>query len=491
MYGTDGTEAFHLFDASVDETIECPAQTMGVRRSIYPELLAFSTIIPPDVEDEDPFPVAKTLIRERGALRSTEETLVFEPPKRRSLARPLAITLSLGAVVSVPALAAATLAAAMFGAALFSSSGLVEPALAWTLDAARSRMPELIVPIERLEVFVQSEAYEWSLRARGAPTEEPAFVLPIETISGVPDIPEGGPHEVPTVSFDPAILSQPLRFAPAESGPSWMSVSRPVLHEAFPSDAALVLRFDMDEAALRWMPGRQDPWPMRQRQREPDVSPPPDRSGRVPMALREAPLVAFGGGFQSLHFPSFGARYGGRDIIPLSKGIGTVAIYRDGHVEIGPWGDLSRDGLLEARQNLPPLVHEGKIPANIAYLNAGTISAESLEENGVRTYTNVHTWRSGLGIRSDGDIVYVLAARVTPALLAATLIRAGAVEAVQLDINAAWHASPTLATPHEGDKRSSDIETEPLFTGIEDGGRRFLTGADRDFFFVISRAEAP
>jgi hypothetical protein len=381
--------------------------------------------------------------------------------------------------------------AALGAVALVSTpAGGLEQLAGEIVSRVRQQWPALTVPIEEIELAAQEAAWDSSLKLAGA-TEQPAFVLPTDKIAGPPDIPGEGPQKVPEVPFDPAILDVPLEFAPAADGPAWMSVARPVLNEAFPNDAALVLRFDMERAEIHWAPGRNDPWPMANRERLAEASPAPDRSGRVPMAAREHPFVTFGGGFQSLHFPSFGARWNGHDVIPMRRGMQTAAIYRDGHAEIGPWGELPAAGLVEARQNLPPLVHEGKIPSNIAYLNVGTMSTRPLDEGGVRTWTNVHTWRSALGILPDGDLVYVLAARVTPQQLAATMLRAGAVEAMQLDINAAWHASPTLCTPRPGARRASDIDTAPLFTGAEDGGRRFVTGTDRDFFYVVEREPAP
>jgi hypothetical protein len=456
----------------------------GSWQAVPVELVWLPTLVPHDSLDPD-------------ELVSVAETVVLRPPSplpprpRRAwlFAVPFLGGITLGGASALVVLGAGVALLGLIAAVtlLVQRPGGAEQLVGEVLNRVRQEYPGLIVPIEELEIFVQHAAYETTLMWTGAPAQEPTFVLPPELIAGPPDIPDGGPHEVPAVTFDPALLSQPLLFFPVKDGPQWMTVSRPVLNEAFPDDHALVLKFDMRHAELHWMPGRKDPWPMLDHQMLPDAVPAPDRSGRVPMEARTGPFVVFGGGFQSLHFPSFGARWQGRDIIRMRQGIQTAAIYQDGHVEIGPWGTLSQDGLVEARQNLPPLVHEGKIPANIAYLNVGTMSAEPLEEGGVRTYTNVHTWRSAMGIRPDGDLVYVLAARVAPQQLAATLIRAGVVEGMQLDINAAWHASPTLATPHPDAKGYDDVDTKPLFTGVEDGGRRFVRGADRDFFYLVQR----
>ncbi|MCU1393806.1 MAG: hypothetical protein JWM34_2234 [Ilumatobacteraceae bacterium] len=44
-------------------------------------------------------------------------------------------------------------------------------------------------------------------------------------------------------------------------------------------------------------------------------------------------------------------------------------------------------------------------------------------------------WRSGLGVTAGGDLVYVAADHLTLAVLAETLVRAGAVMAMELDIH--------------------------------------------------------
>jgi hypothetical protein len=492
------------------------------------ELLWLPTLLPDD--SLETLSVAETVVLSPRALRARPPA----PAPRRTwlFAVPFLGGFTLGGASALVLLCGGTALFVLLAVAglLVQRPGGAERLVGEGLNLVRQEFPSLIVPIEELEVRVQHVTYEATRWWAGAPAQEPTFALPPELVAGPSDLPA-------QVSFDPAQLSLPLMFFPAQDGPDWMTVSRPVLDPAFPDDLALVLKFDMRRAELHWMPGRKDPWPMAQHEMLADAVPAPDRSGRVPMALRRGPLVAFGGGFQSLHFPSFGARWQGHDIIRMRSGIQTVAIYEDGHVDIGPWGTLPAKGIAHARQNLPPLVHEGKIPANIAYLNVGTMSAKPLDplepsepgpaaksaapepveavrtvdfrqrvaseggdgaseggdgaseggKHSVRTYTNVHTWRSALGVREDGDLVYVLAARVTPQQLAATLIRAGAVEGMQLDINAAWHASPTLCAPHPDARRYSDIDTRPLFPGVEDGGRRFVSGSERDFFFLVQR----
>ena len=60
-----------------------------------------------------------------------------------------------------------------------------------------------------------------------------------------------------------------------------------------------------------------------------------------------------------------------------------------------------------------------------------------------------HQWRSGLGITADGALIYAAGPDLAPLQLAQLLIRAGAVRAMELDINPAWpvFASYAPASP--------------------------------------------
>jgi hypothetical protein len=408
--------------------------------------------------------------------------------------------------------------------------GGLEEVVGDTVSVVRETFPFLTGPIERLELIVQRWSFEKDEWIAGSTTPEALHALPESVVVDVPEvedtdaaasatspvpppaqssaatqttvpssvipqknppaagpIPGLGPHAVPKVPFDPSILSVPLEWSSYPGAPDWVRVAWPTLNDAFPDDHALVLRFDMSRAAIHWQPGTSNPWPTNgAKQKLADAASPPDRSGRVPMSVRSQAFLAFGGGWESVHFPGYGAMWAGRQVVHLSKGVQTMAIYANGHTALGPW-PLPPDGLLEARQNLPPLVHQGKIPSNIVYLNMGSLGTRrSRDEEGKHTFTDVHTWRSALGRLANGDLVYLFADRVTPLQLAATLIRAGAEEAMQLDINAAYHAVPTLFTPS-----GTKVSAQGLFPGIRNGGTRFLNGSGKDFFYITAKSNAP
>ena len=81
-----------------------------------------------------------------------------------------------------------------------------------------------------------------------------------------------------------------------------------------------------------------------------------------------------------------------------------------------------------AKQNLPPIIDEGRLNPN---LSDGPEWGETVN-NAVRV------WRSGLGVDSRGNLLYAAANYQTVESLAKVLQRAGAVRALELDINEDW-----------------------------------------------------
>jgi hypothetical protein len=92
----------------------------------------------------------------------------------------------------------------------------------------------------------------------------------------------------------------------------------------------------------------------------------------------------------------------------------------------------------------------------------------------------IRVWRSGIGVTAQGDLVYAAADNQTVGSLAAVLIRAGAVRAMELDINSYWDTFITYGQPEAGDPVNllPDMVRSPY---------RYLTPDDRDFFAVYLR----
>jgi Phosphodiester glycosidase len=192
-------------------------------------------------------------------------------------------------------------------------------------------------------------------------------------------------------------------------------------------------------------------------------------------------VAAFNAGF--LMSDANGGYYtDGRVIMPLRTGAASFVVYRDGSSTVGQWGRDVRmaPDVVSVRQNLNLLVDHGQpVP--------GLNSADTTQW-GYTLGNAVYVWRSGLGVTADGALVYVGGPGLDITDLANILVRAGAVRAMELDINTDWvnfssyqPATPTgAATPSNGSELLSNMTGSP--------GRYFASWWARDF---ITMSAAP
>ena len=124
-----------------------------------------------------------------------------------------------------------------------------------------------------------------------------------------------------------------------------------------------------------------------------------------------------------------------------------------------------------ARQSLPLIVDNGKRNPN---LSLGT-------EWGYTLGNAVRVWRTGLGIDKHGNLIYVAANDQTVITLADILIRAGAVRAMELDINPEWYTLITYRHSHSG------LVPTMVAPNYQQPSTRYLNPDDRDFFAVYRR----
>jgi hypothetical protein len=142
-------------------------------------------------------------------------------------------------------------------------------------------------------------------------------------------------------------------------------------------------------------------------------------------------VAAFNAGF--LMSNAGGGYYtDGKVVVPLRTGAASFVIYHDGTSALGAWGrNVSMtSNVVSVRQNLNLLVDNGQ---PVSGLNATDTSAW-----GDTLGNAVYVWRSGLGITADGALVYVGGPGLNITDLANLLVRAGAVRAMELDINTDW-----------------------------------------------------
>jgi hypothetical protein len=99
----------------------------------------------------------------------------------------------------------------------------------------------------------------------------------------------------------------------------------------------------------------------------------------------------------------------------------------------------------------------------------------------------VYVWRSGIGVTADGALVYAAGPDLNITDLAAVLARAGAVRAMELDINTDWvNFSSYAPTPADGAADAAN-GTELLSTMAGGPSRYFEPWWSRDFITMSAR----
>jgi hypothetical protein len=273
-------------------------------------------------------------------------------------------------------------------------------------------------------------------------------------------------HVLRSTTALPAAVPPALQVTPRRSGSSWAVVA-----QVHGQPAALVsqrggvttARFDQHLVHLNLHAGSLDGgtsgWTY----------------GNRVTALEANKLVAaFNGGFK-LTYTNVGFMSGGHVAVPLKAGLASIVTYTDGTTDIGAWhASVPGAGktVFSVLQNQRLLVDHGVAAANVSscVINCwgGTIG---LAKN---------VARSGLGITANGQLVWAAGESLSPSELASALIRAGAVRAIELDINPAWVAGYLYAHHPRG------LAPAPMAPGQRGIEGKFLTPYSRDFLTVVA-----
>jgi Phosphodiester glycosidase len=232
----------------------------------------------------------------------------------------------------------------------------------------------------------------------------------------------------------------------------------------YPRIVAYVAWFDHTRSALAFYPGRYEP---------------PNAPVRGPMSVPPAQrwrlLATFNGGFTYIDGHN-GSSINGSSYEPLKDGLATLIGYRDGRVDIETWrgGTNAERNIAFARQSLPLIVDRGRL-------------SRALNDSSRWGFTlgnAVRVWRTGVGIDRRGNLLYAAADGQTVITLARILQHAGAVRAMQFDINPEW---PTLIT-YFHDRGLIPVKVVP---NSQQPSTRYLVPDDRDFFAVYRRLPGP
>jgi hypothetical protein len=255
---------------------------------------------------------------------------------------------------------------------------------------------------------------------------------------------------------------------PAKNGgpPVLVTTFRPELD--FPQLVAYVAWFDHTRTDIGYYPGRYEP---------------PNAAVRGPMMVpddqRSRLLATFNGGFTYVDGAN-GSADNGRTNEPLKDGNATLIGYRNGSIAIVNWsgGPDVGSNVAWARQSLAPIVWNGK-------LNPQLNDDPNSPQWGYTLGGLSRVWRTGVGIDKRGNLIYAAADDQTVITLAKILQHAGAVRAMEFDINPEWH---TLITYTHGAKG-----LVPTMVGANpmQSPDRYLVPDDRDFFAVYLPEPGP
>ncbi len=186
----------------------------------------------------------------------------------------------------------------------------------------------------------------------------------------------------------------------------------------------------------------------------------------VPVAMRSRLVATFNSAFK-LSDSGGGFAYDGHTDAPMQTREATIVRYRDGPVDVTSWtgGPGVPPDVVYARQNLPLIVDNGRPNPNLS----------DGPEWGATLGNAIMVWRSAVGVDRHGNLMYGAANYQTVGSLAAIMIRAGAVRAMELDINSYWTSFITYRYPGARDPAN-------LLAAMDRPPIRYPTPDDRDFF---------
>ena len=298
---------------------------------------------------------------------------------------------------------------------------------------------------------------------------------------------QGGPtlHALPAVGYSAGAVRPRSRrlyvprrvaalFSPALPGEGvWRAIRRSL--RARPPVLVTTLRDQPDYprvvAGLAWIDPRRTVITLNPGLLEPSVALPDRGLMEVPPSSRGGLLATFNSGFK-LSDDHAGFALNGHAYAPLRDGQATIVGYRDGLVDVVDWtgGHNVPSSVAFARQNLPLIVADGQV--------SPAVGDSSLW--GATVGNAILVWRSGIGVDRHGNLIYAAGDYQTVRSLARTLARAGAMRAMELDINSYWVSFITYGAAGARDPAN-------LLPNMDRSDLRYLTPDDRDFFAVYAR----
>ena len=269
------------------------------------------------------------------------------------------------------------------------------------------------------------------------------------------------------VSAAPQIGWQAL--GPLVNGSPVMAQTMLTLDPQRPYAGIALVRMDLSVLKLHMVPGYQEP------SHAQNVVAAFPHLGLTPAADQPHLVAGFNGGFKAIN-GHYGMMVNGTTLLPPIPGMATLAIYQDGHVAIGAWGQDLRPSpdILAFRQNCPLIIQNGQVNPEVG-VDSSAIWGNTIGNKEI-------SWRTGVGLTQDGRyLIYAVGNGTSVATLAEALQQAGAYNAMQLDINRPF---ARFVTYQATGSTKAPLRAVPLLNEMENDPRLYLVPHYRDYFYL-------
>ena len=350
---------------------------------------------------------------------------------------------------------------------------------AWTADAMRAVLgPTITAQVESWYLGLSDTTHQLQYKLSGQQ------VVPPWSVGVSPVVITTPPPQIVPLSPMPLNRINPI-VSPAIAGEGQWAVqgAAPAPYGYLPLDArafirpdpshpyaiVTLLQFDTRFFRLHMVAGTVEPGGPRGYY-GPGVIPAADQRGN-------ALLAAFNGGFKYSD-GQYGLKTNGTVYVPPQPNAATIAITKSGQILLGAWGvdpelNSNNPNLIAWRQNASLLINKGII---------NPLTQDGAAWGGT-ILNSAYTWRSGIGMTANGTMIYAAGSSLTALTLGEALKAAGAVIAMQTDINPFWVRA--FLYSRNGQGAYDIIKLNPSMYGT---GTEYLSTTQRDFFYLTRYA---
>ena len=193
--------------------------------------------------------------------------------------------------------------------------------------------------------------------------------------------------------------------------------------------------------------------------------------------IRPKAVAAFNGGFK-FGVSGGGFYLGGIESVPLQGGAASLVIYTDGTATVGQWGrDVGMSGNVEAvLQNLHLMVDGGAVT---------DVSDGDASRWGATLGGTSYVPRSGVCVTADGHIRWTGGSGVGSTTLATTMVQAGCVRGMELDINPQWVSFAIF--DHRDPADPATVNSRNLYDGMYYGPDSYFSAKSRNWILLTGK----